>query len=128
MPAIIGLPFDAADTSDHTKQLAAVPPMGGGDAAAVEPAFGVGVTLSPTGGWEELVAAARLADELGLDAVGFWDQVNREDWEVCRLTQLGMQTSGYVEGRYTTEEDDVHRFDRMVADRYAAALTEGAVR
>jgi Rieske 2Fe-2S family protein len=56
------------------------------------------------------------------DAVDFWDRVNREDWEVCRLTQLGMRTSGYVAGRYTTQEGDVHRFDRMVAGRYAAAL------
>ena len=24
------------------------------------------------------------------DAVGFWDQVNREDWNVCELTQRGM--------------------------------------
>jgi Rieske 2Fe-2S family protein len=57
------------------------------------------------------------------DAVGFWDQVNREDWAVCRLTQLGMKTSGYVAGRYTTQEGDVHAFDVMVADRYASALT-----
>jgi len=56
------------------------------------------------------------------DAVGFWDQVNREDWEVCRLTQLGMGTTGYEAGRYTTEEGDVHRFDLLVADRYADAL------
>jgi hypothetical protein len=33
-----------------------------------------------------------------------------------------MRTSGYLAGRYTTQEGDVHRFDRMVADRYAAAL------
>src|SRR3954452_23212577 len=56
------------------------------------------------------------------DAVGFWDQVNREDWSVCRLTQLGMGTRGFVPGRYTTREGDVHAFDVMVADRYAAAL------
>jgi len=56
------------------------------------------------------------------DAVDFWDQVNQEDWEVCRLAQLGVQTRGYVPGRYTTEEVDVHRFDLMVADRYAEAL------
>jgi Rieske 2Fe-2S family protein len=56
------------------------------------------------------------------DAVEFWDQVNREDWEVCRLTQLGMHTRGYVPGRYTTEEGDVHRFDVMVANRYREAL------
>ena len=56
------------------------------------------------------------------DAVDFWDQVNREDWEVCRLAQLGMGTSGYVPGRYTTQEEDVHHFDLMIADRYLEAL------
>jgi glycine betaine catabolism A len=57
------------------------------------------------------------------DAVEFWDQVNREDWHVCRLTQLGMDVPGFTPGRYTTQEGDVHRFDRMVADRYFDALT-----
>ena len=56
------------------------------------------------------------------DAVGFWDQVNREDWEVCRLTQRGMSSSGFQPGRYTLQEDDVHAFDTMVADRYLEAL------
>jgi Rieske 2Fe-2S family protein len=56
------------------------------------------------------------------DAVGFWDQVNREDWEVCRLTQRGMSSSGFEPGRYTLQEDDVHAFDTMVADRYLEAL------
>jgi glycine betaine catabolism A len=56
------------------------------------------------------------------DAVEFWDQVNREDWEVCGLTQLGLESRGYVPGRYTTQEGDVHDFDRMVARRYLEAL------
>ena len=56
------------------------------------------------------------------DAVDFWDQVNREDWHVCELTQRGMASRSYVPGRYTTQETDVHRFDVMIADRYAAAL------
>ncbi len=56
------------------------------------------------------------------DAERFWDQVNREDWAVCTLTQLGMRSRSYVPGRYTTQEGDVHDFDVMVADRYAAAL------
>ncbi|MEJ7892795.1 MAG: aromatic ring-hydroxylating dioxygenase subunit alpha [Solirubrobacteraceae bacterium] len=55
------------------------------------------------------------------DAVRFWDQVNREDWAVCELTQRGMGSRSYTPGRYTTQETDVHRFDVMVADRYAAA-------
>jgi phenylpropionate dioxygenase-like ring-hydroxylating dioxygenase large terminal subunit len=57
------------------------------------------------------------------DAVEFWDQVNREDWHVCALTQRGMQSRGFEPGRYTTQEGDVHKFDVMVADAYLEALT-----
>jgi Rieske 2Fe-2S family protein len=60
------------------------------------------------------------------DAVGFWDQVNREDWHVCRLAQLGMSGHGYVPGRYTSQEGAVHEFDVMVADRYLRALQPAA--
>jgi Rieske 2Fe-2S family protein len=60
------------------------------------------------------------------DAVEFWDQVNREDWHVCSLAQRGMTSRGFEPGRYTSEEDDVHAFDVMVADRYSEALA-GAV-
>src|SRR3954471_10461549 len=56
------------------------------------------------------------------DAVEFWDQVNREDWNVCGLTQLGMESRSFVPGRYTTEEGDVHEFDGMIATRYLEAL------
>ncbi len=52
------------------------------------------------------------------DAVDFWDRVNREDWHVCTLTQQGMASRAFEPGRYTTQEDDVHAFDVMVADRY----------
>ena len=56
------------------------------------------------------------------DAVEFWDQVNREDWQVCGLTQQGMHSPSFVPGRYTTQEDDVHEFDVMIATRYLEAL------
>jgi Rieske 2Fe-2S family protein len=59
------------------------------------------------------------------DAIDFWDQVNREDWHVCELTQKGVRTRGYVPGRYSAEEADVHAFDVMVAERYREALREG---
>jgi Rieske 2Fe-2S family protein len=59
------------------------------------------------------------------DAIDFWDQVNREDWHVCELTNKGVRTSGYVAGRYSGEEVDVHAFDVMVAERYMEALREG---
>jgi Rieske 2Fe-2S family protein len=56
------------------------------------------------------------------DAVEFWNQVNREDWHVCELSQRGMQSRGFEPGRYTTQEGDVHKFDVMVAERYLEAL------
>jgi Rieske 2Fe-2S family protein len=59
------------------------------------------------------------------DAVDFWDQVNREDWHVCELTQLGVRNRGYVPGRYSAEEIDVHEFDVMVAGRYLEGLRAG---
>jgi Rieske 2Fe-2S family protein len=59
------------------------------------------------------------------DAVGFWDQVNREDWHVCELTQQGMQSRGFEPGRYTSQEHDVHAVDVMVAERYLEALGAG---
>ena len=42
----------------------------------------VAVTLSPTAQWEGILDAARLADELGLDAIGFWDHYHSQqpDW------------------------------------------------
>ena len=60
------------------------------------------------------------------DAVDFWDQVNREDWRVCELAQKGVRNRGYVAGRYSTDEGDVHAFDSMVARRYMEALRESA--
>ena len=44
--------------------------------------------------------------------------MNREDWHVCELAQKGVGSRGYSAGRYSTREADVHRFDKMVAERY----------
>jgi Rieske 2Fe-2S family protein len=52
------------------------------------------------------------------DAVDFWDLVNRQDWHVCALSQLGLGSAGYTPGRYTQAERTVHAFDRMVAEAY----------
>jgi phenylpropionate dioxygenase-like ring-hydroxylating dioxygenase large terminal subunit len=54
----------------------------------------------------------------GSDAIGFWDLVNRQDWEICELAQLGLGSAGYTPGRYTEVEGTVHDFDRMVAEAY----------
>jgi Rieske 2Fe-2S family protein len=56
------------------------------------------------------------------DAIGFWDMVNKQDWYVCELQQMGVGTRNYTAGRYSAEESDVHAFDLMVAERYMDAL------
>jgi glycine betaine catabolism A len=58
------------------------------------------------------------------DAIDFWDQVNREDWHVCELSQKGMSSPGYTPGRYSSMESDVHAFDVMVAQRYAEGMRQ----
>ena len=51
------------------------------------------------------------------DAVRLWDLTNRQDWEMCELTQRGVQSQAYIPGPY----DDYHEgilaaFDRRVLD------------
>ncbi len=54
------------------------------------------------------------------DAVDFWDLTNRQDWEVCELSQLGMSEMAYVPGPYSNLESIVAAFDRW----YLNALGE----
>jgi alkanesulfonate monooxygenase SsuD/methylene tetrahydromethanopterin reductase-like flavin-dependent oxidoreductase (luciferase family) len=52
----------------------------------------VGVTLSPTGDWQAILQAAKVADERGLDGVGFWDHYHSErpEWSyVCGWSAYG---------------------------------------
>jgi Rieske 2Fe-2S family protein len=60
------------------------------------------------------------------DAVGFWNQVNGEDWHVCELAQQGVASRGYSSGRYSAAEGDTHAFDAMVAASYLEGLREEA--
>ena len=53
------------------------------------------------------------------DAAEFWDQTNRQDWEVCELTQSGVASSGYVPGPYSDAESLLAAFDRHYLDQLA---------
>jgi alkanesulfonate monooxygenase SsuD/methylene tetrahydromethanopterin reductase-like flavin-dependent oxidoreductase (luciferase family) len=60
-------------------------PIGGGDVR-------IGAILSPVDDWTAVLEAARAADELGLDAVGFWDHYHspRPEWGyVCGWSGYG---------------------------------------
>ena len=56
------------------------------------------------------------------DAVEFWDMVNRQDWQVCELTQRGVGPRGYTAGRYSADEADVARLRPDGRRRYMEAL------
>jgi glycine betaine catabolism A len=46
------------------------------------------------------------------DAVEFWDRTNREDWQICERTQLGVRLRVYTPGPYTHGEGLPWAFDR----------------
>jgi Rieske 2Fe-2S family protein len=55
------------------------------------------------------------------DGIEFWDQTNREDWQVSELTQLGVASSRYQPGPYSNREAMVAAFDRY----YLRVLNRG---
>ena len=56
------------------------------------------------------------------DAVDFWDLVNRQDWDICEITQLGMHSRAYREGGlYAPLEHHIRDFNEWVL----AKLGEG---
>jgi Rieske 2Fe-2S family protein len=54
------------------------------------------------------------------DAVEFWDMTNREDWHVCELAQLGVQSRSYRPGPYSHAEGLLHAFDHEYLKRMGA--------
>jgi glycine betaine catabolism A len=53
------------------------------------------------------------------DAIGLWDEVNRQDWTVCELAQQGMGSRAWSGGRYSDQEELVRDFDEFVLAEYA---------
>ncbi|MDQ3410899.1 MAG: aromatic ring-hydroxylating dioxygenase subunit alpha, partial [Chloroflexota bacterium] len=52
------------------------------------------------------------------DTVDIFDVVNRQDWDVCELTQLGMTSRAYrAGGVYVTNEQHIADFRDLVLDR-----------
>jgi Rieske 2Fe-2S family protein len=49
-------------------------------------------------------------------AVEFWDMTNRQDWHVCEQMQLGLGSRAYRPGPYSSREDLLHAFDRLIRE------------
>ena len=48
------------------------------------------------------------------DAAEFWDMTNRQDWQVCELSQLGVRSRMYSPSPYSGVESLLAAFDRQV--------------
>lgn len=85
MPALLNLATGDTDIGPVATTATAAPRQAG---------IRIGVTLSPSGSWPEITAAATLADQLGLDAVGFWDHYHAERPEWAMI--CGWSAYGYL--------------------------------
>ena len=53
-----------------------------------------------------------------MDAVEIFDIVNKQDWEVCELAQLGMTSKAYkLGGVYVPAEQHIRAFADFVLDK-----------
>ena len=53
-----------------------------------------------------------------MDAVEIFDIVNRQDWEVCELAQLGMTSKAYKSGGISVpSEQHIRAFADFVLER-----------
>jgi len=59
------------------------------------------------------------------DALQFWDMTNRQDWQVCELSQLGVSSKAYRPSPYSPQESLLAAFDRQVLQALGHAAPSG---
>ena len=45
------------------------------------------------------------------EAINFWDTTNKQDWHICELSQLGIQSKKYNPAPYSGQESLLAAFD-----------------
>lgn len=58
------------------------------------------------------------------DAVEFWHTTNRQDWEVCELSQIGVSSRAYQPGPYSTPEILLAMFDQTLLEALGHSLPD----
>jgi Rieske 2Fe-2S family protein len=58
------------------------------------------------------------------DAVAFWDQVNRQDWDIIERSQQGIASRRYEPGPYSPRESISAAWDREYVRLIAESSTE----
>lgn len=57
-------------------------------------------------------------------AISFWDQTNRQDWELCERAQRGLASRAYRPGPYSNREELLWAFDRWLLERLGDGRSE----
>lgn len=60
-----------------------------------------------------------------VDAVDFWNEVNRQDWAAVESVQRGVTSPLYRRGPLGVREDDVYGFVQMMSDAYRGMSPQG---
>ncbi len=60
-------------------------------------------------------------------AVEFWDMTNRQDWELCRISQEGIASRAYSPGPYSELESQLAAFDRHYLERLGRGAGSGGL-
>ena len=54
------------------------------------------------------------------DAISFWDVTNRQDWDICERSQLGIASRRYEPGPYSARESIPAAWDRAYLEMMRA--------
>ncbi|MBF89185.1 MAG: (2Fe-2S)-binding protein [Candidatus Marinimicrobia bacterium] len=46
------------------------------------------------------------------EAIDFWDKTNKQDWKICEMSQLGIQSKKYSPAPYSSQESLLAAFDK----------------
>lgn len=55
------------------------------------------------------------------DVLDLWDTINAQDKAICEAQQVGVSSLGFEPGPYTTVDEGVHAFERMIARAHLGA-------
>lgn len=66
--------------------------------------------------WHFHPAELAKRDFVAEDVIEFWDTTNREDWDICEQSQLGISSRAYEPGPYSTREGLLSAFDQKVLE------------
>jgi glycine betaine catabolism A len=98
---------------------------------SVHPDYAVFYTVQPVSPAESVVSCEWMvhpgsptSDGYNIeDAEEFWDRTNRQDWDICERSQLGVSSSRYEPGPYSPRESIPAAWDREYLRAMSAATS-----